>query len=441
MLIIIKLVFGSLGISEISQKMNSYQQGNSGVNVDTFARMDLSGKLIIKVQLGDDIRRIPIHNEDITYDELVLMMQRVFRGQLSSNDDVVIKYKDEDADLITIFDSSDLQFAIQCSRILQLTLFVNGQPRPLQSNEARYIRDELRFLRDKVLSLMDYLEPAACRAPNEHVNTEADASKDKPLALVSNTTTSKEFDPLTMTKNEDVTPEEQRPGTPDSISSRSSSISHQKPQVNQQPANYGPPQLPGGVSNQVRPGQPASQYIPYPQSGPTPPVGTNAFPPTGQSNPATPKQGYVNPGAPPSMYSVPPGTQQTYPGYQPLQQPGGYQLGYGGTPPNPQSLYGQQQQPPPSQQPSQHLPPSSGGVNPQIYGQLPPQQQQQSQYPPPGQSPSGQYPSQPSPVMGMQAPPQGNPLQLQPGQMGNPYARVNQTAFQRPPTSPYPTNY
>lgn len=59
------------------------------------AQMDLSGKLIIKVQLGDDIRRIPIHNESITYDELVLMMQRVFRGKLTANDELTIKYKDE----------------------------------------------------------------------------------------------------------------------------------------------------------------------------------------------------------------------------------------------------------------------------------------------------------------------------------------------------------
>lgn len=59
--------------------------------------MDLSGKLIIKVQIeGDeDIRRIPIHNEDITYDELLLMMQRVFVGKVSSSDDVVVKYCDE----------------------------------------------------------------------------------------------------------------------------------------------------------------------------------------------------------------------------------------------------------------------------------------------------------------------------------------------------------
>lgn len=62
---------------------------------ESFPQLDLTGKLIIKVQLGDDIRRIPIHNEDITYDELVLMMQRVFRGKLSSSDEVTIKYKDE----------------------------------------------------------------------------------------------------------------------------------------------------------------------------------------------------------------------------------------------------------------------------------------------------------------------------------------------------------
>lgn len=50
---------------------------------------------MLQVQLGDDVRRIPIHNEAITYDELVLMMQRVFRGKLNSTDDITIKYKDE----------------------------------------------------------------------------------------------------------------------------------------------------------------------------------------------------------------------------------------------------------------------------------------------------------------------------------------------------------
>lgn len=60
-----------------------------------FQQLDLSGKLVIKVQFGDDIRRFQIHNEALTYDELILMMQRVFRGKLNSNDDITIKYKDE----------------------------------------------------------------------------------------------------------------------------------------------------------------------------------------------------------------------------------------------------------------------------------------------------------------------------------------------------------
>ena len=64
-------------------------------NNEMFRQLDLSGKLIIKVRLGDDVRRIPIHNEDITFDELVLMMQRVYRGRLTSTDEVLIKYQDE----------------------------------------------------------------------------------------------------------------------------------------------------------------------------------------------------------------------------------------------------------------------------------------------------------------------------------------------------------
>lgn len=43
-----------------------------------------------------------------TYDELVLMMTRVFRGQLSAEDEITLKYKDEDGDLITLLDSTDL---------------------------------------------------------------------------------------------------------------------------------------------------------------------------------------------------------------------------------------------------------------------------------------------------------------------------------------------
>jgi protein TFG len=70
----------------------------------SFNKLDLTGKLIIKATFGQDIRRIPIHNDDLTYDELVLMMQRVFRGTLDPNEELVLRYKDEDEDLVTISD-------------------------------------------------------------------------------------------------------------------------------------------------------------------------------------------------------------------------------------------------------------------------------------------------------------------------------------------------
>jgi len=136
--------------------------------MDAKTEIDLSGKLIIKVQLDDDIRRIPIHNEAITYDELVLMMQRVFRGKLNANDDITIKYKDEDGDLITILDSSDLSFAIQTSRILNLKITMNPDvhgrgdaaltPKLLKANDVTTFKAQLRHIRDEVNKILDSLD-------------------------------------------------------------------------------------------------------------------------------------------------------------------------------------------------------------------------------------------------------------------------------------------
>jgi len=51
--------------------------------------------LVIKSRLGEDVRRVPVLNDDLTYDELMLMMQRVYRGKLTGSDEINIKYSDE----------------------------------------------------------------------------------------------------------------------------------------------------------------------------------------------------------------------------------------------------------------------------------------------------------------------------------------------------------
>uniref|UniRef100_H2Y436 PB1 domain-containing protein n=1 Tax=Ciona savignyi TaxID=51511 RepID=H2Y436_CIOSA len=168
--------------------------------------MDLTGKLIIKARLGNDIRRIPIHNEDLTYDELILMMQRVFRGSLDPNEDVAIKYADEDGDLITIFDDSDINFAIQISRILKLTIFTKDQPQ--SANETltvgTNVRSELINIRNQLNTLLDGLSGSGDvtmdgPSPMHHSGTEDSVSVKggrAPLPTVpQNYDTS--FDPLT----------------------------------------------------------------------------------------------------------------------------------------------------------------------------------------------------------------------------------------------------
>ncbi|XP_020765372.1 protein TFG isoform X4 [Odocoileus virginianus] len=331
-------------------------------------QLDLSGKLIIKAQLGEDIRRIPIHNEDITYDELVLMMQRVFRGKLLSNDEVTIKYKDEDGDLITIFDSSDLSFAIQCSRILKLTLFVNGQPRPLESSQVKYLRRELIELRNKVNRLLDSLEPPGEPGPSSSIpdNDTVDGREEKPAAADSSGKQSTQvmaasmsaFDPL---KNQDEinknvmsafgltddqvsgppsAPAEDRSGTPDSIAS-SSSAAH-PPGVQPQQPPYAGAQAPAGqseagYSQQTGPQQP-QQFPGYGQQ-PTSQAPAPAFSGQPQQLPAQPPQQYQASSYPPQTYTTQTSQPTSYtvapasqPGMAP-SQPGAYQPRPGFTPP------------------------------------------------------------------------------------------------------------
>jgi len=122
------------------------------------SNLDMTGKLIIKASLGDDIRRIPIHNDDLTYDELVLMMQRVFRGVLDPEEELLLKYKDEDGDLITIMDNSDLSFAIQYCRVLRLTIIVGVEDSQKKTgNAGKEVTKELREIRDRVNKLLDML--------------------------------------------------------------------------------------------------------------------------------------------------------------------------------------------------------------------------------------------------------------------------------------------
>eukprot|EP00117_Sycon_ciliatum_P044254 scpid98801/ scgid31956/ Protein TFG; TRK-fused gene protein len=147
---------------------NNFASTNGATSGLSFPSMDLSGKLIIKIRIegDDDVRRIPIHNEDITYDELLLMMQRVFVGKVTSSDDVVVKYRDDDGDFITMADNSDLTIAKQCSRILHLKIYIRGKMFPHISGcscDVNDVRQQLIKIRDHVNYLLDLVVPDASK--------------------------------------------------------------------------------------------------------------------------------------------------------------------------------------------------------------------------------------------------------------------------------------
>nr|XP_006813318.1 PREDICTED: protein TFG-like isoform X6 [Saccoglossus kowalevskii] len=360
-------------------------------NDSGFPQIDLSNKLIIKVQLGDDIRRIPIHNEDITYDELLLMMQRVYRGRLNSSDEVTIKYKDEDNDLITIGDNPDLSFAIQCSRILKITLFETAE--------------EVHAGPPKQQNVMNMADTAAFDPYKQKESA-------PPEAVLQS---------FGIKDTEDA-----RPVSPtDSNSSLGSSASQQIKQ--QQQLQQQQQQQPGYTQQQssqqaYAPTQPG----PAPQASPAQGQQPGQY---GQSPVPGPQLGFQTQSTPQQMPQHPGQQQPQIPGQQQPQIPGQQQPQIPGQQ-QPQ-IPGQQQQPGyPTATQQQYTTQQQG------YGSYPPGSQPQ-----PGQAyvqnPSYTQSSQPQGYSSQAAvqQPYANQQQYPPGSVGNPYARgfpQTQRAYQQP---------
>merc|ERR1719319_2032076 len=137
------------------------------------------------------------------------MMQRVFKSLISPDDDLLLKYKDEDGDLITITDTADLSFAIQYCRVLKLTVIIN--PEDLTNtnpeNPANVIQ-ELINIRDRVTHLLDTIHKDTKQYKLELITDGEDdleASKEQIAqdTLPKMTTECREFEPLTDQQNND----------------------------------------------------------------------------------------------------------------------------------------------------------------------------------------------------------------------------------------------
>lgn len=60
--------------------------------------------------------------------------------------------------MVTVFDSQDLSFALQTSRVLKLQVFMNNQERSKVTLNAEGLQKQLREIRDAVTWLLDTME-------------------------------------------------------------------------------------------------------------------------------------------------------------------------------------------------------------------------------------------------------------------------------------------
>ena len=105
--------------------------------------------------------------------------------------------------MVTIFDSSDLTSAIQCSRTLKLTVFLNNQSEASVDSKQQKsitnisaIRKELSGIRDRVISLLDQLDLTSPQeTPNRDSPLQIESDKQNVQAVKPTPVHAKEFDP------------------------------------------------------------------------------------------------------------------------------------------------------------------------------------------------------------------------------------------------------
>eukprot|EP00158_Paraphelidium_tribonemae_P002017 Partr_v1_DN25040_c0_g1_i1_m51133 putative trk-fused gene len=228
--------------------------------------------LLLKLGKDSEIRRIPILNRELTFDELCLMMRRLFQHKLSSNiDNMQLQYKDTDADWIQLTDDMDILHAITMSEVVTIRVFdkevlpLHRRVSPLSGSASASVRAELLELQERISKLLAFL-------PVESPKVEHGAKKDtsSPTAAV-NASSKETIKPLSTTDMAEFL-EARRPSAELSVSSSS----QQPTPRNSSPSNVASPDTPppaagsAGSSNQAVPA-PVNQQVPsmnYYQVGP-----------------------------------------------------------------------------------------------------------------------------------------------------------------------------
>ncbi|CAP36192.2 Protein CBR-TFG-1 [Caenorhabditis briggsae] len=388
----------------------------------------ITSTTILKARLADDVRKSSLHHaNDLTLIDLVLNVQRIFA--LPSDANFLLKYKDQDGDLISLTSDSDLLLALNTvGATLDVSVVVDTKAREVVQDVQRQV-EQIKLDVGKLLGALSSLDNLASLADNSCSQATTIAQQHVPSIPPTSVSATHhhQHDNLDLQKSYEAPP---------------SPVPSEKPEL---PATIQP-----SVQEQFnhRPSIPAEEEIPLESSFHAPPPvdslnSSFSQPPPIEQFGAMPPPNATIPSFPTSNAAMPPIQQEPVqqqfgaPPPAPFQPPQHSHSSVSSTPQNfgapPQGPPGQFGGPPPSGPPSEY-----GGYAPQgpPQGQFgaPPQGPPQGQFgapsPAPQGPPQGQFGAPP------QGPPQGqfgasSPAPQAPGQFGPPQGQFG--APQGPP--------
>ncbi|WKX90644.1 hypothetical protein Q1695_009472 [Nippostrongylus brasiliensis] len=427
---------------------------------------------ILKARFGSDVRKTPLHHgNDLTLNDLTLMLQRIFK--IGSAEAIVLKYRDSDGDLITLADDSDLLLALQSEQSLSIEVSIDNKAMAALADVQQQI-SQIQADVQRLSKTLSNLTVSSTRGASQSIATQPFEQEglqvgasfgDHIPPLPANG-----FDATPLSPNSPVPSEKpELPATiQPSLQEQVLSDGHSRQDVSapcveeipleagapgafEHPSNdFAPPSAPSAVQDphapptqgfapppptmpsipsfpqsnmpptsfspmqQQRdqtPPQPPQQFVPPQQHNMPPQMPPTSFAPSQQSTGGPPQQQFAPPpqqfASPPQSFAPPP-QQFAPPSQAPPQQP---------QPPTPQSSVSSTPIPQPSQQ---FGAPPQGGIPQQF---VPPQQMPPSHFAPP-----------PSHGFGGMPPPQQQPSFAPP-----PSAFGQQPPFgQGPPSEPAP---
>eukprot|EP00127_Corallochytrium_limacisporum_P005731 Clim_evm110s210 gene=Clim_evmTU110s210 len=373
----------------------------------------LQGKLAIKVRLNGQHKRVILHSDDVAYDDLLLMVQRLYPKDVGANDELKLYYKDDEGDWINLESDDDLYVARTLDHRLYVDVHLAGDSASQDGaagQQLEALQATLRNLEQAVLTAqqqMAALNPAVVAntiAMTPHMSAAAVAGSDatgvvttqlpqedlvawlgqqqqQPAALQAaaasasdrseNAAESASTQPAETTQqaplqqqqvSEQQVPQQQAiqkqqaPQLPPQQQPQGQQ--QQQPQPQQQPQQSQPPQQQQQAPMQQQVYQTAQgQYVSFPPPGTGHP---RPLGPQGPRGPPLPPHHHHHGPPPPSAYHPPHPTTQAYRPPPPARTGS---FGQGAPPPPPphthpaQYSYGQQQQQPQQQQQQQQPPP------------------------------------------------------------------------------------